>query len=636
VYNTRLDKWACLFVIVFLVLLFIPLSANAENVKVKVSGTAIANKVQMTQTGEFSFSLGETISSSGKGSVTGSFSGYDSSGLVYCTIQGTATTTYSVTGKNLSSVGKVSLSLTGATPSPLQISMSCKNTNVQNAPHDITNPFNFGGSSIEIEPMVGATASKTISIPGGQATWQFSIIERGGSTFESFDDFDFDVDVQSFDEIVQGETANIRVIVKLLKGQAETVQLFTTQYTKQDITAFLTPSKVAAGQVSTLQIKTSCDTSPDRYLFTIFGSPVGSKTFRSSEDAVSVNIKPNPNCENLVGSGETNINNLFDQGFAAGDTGNYPKAISFFNKVLDVDPDNVDALAYIGLMYSFLGVYQTAIDYYNKALENAPGDTIDETLILSFKSDAEKQLNPEKTITTVPTPSPPTSNMVLNEINGCRQSDSNAQLNCLKDLLEKYPNDPEVLIQIGVSYGTLGNYDQSIIFFEKSYAENPNADPLVVIGMTYLEIDDYNNAINYYLKAITDFPKAKLTEIAILDISYLCDKKNVERACELRSNDFVEQVPVQTVKDIVPNWIKNTAKWWCEGTINDQEFVNALQYLISEGIIIIPPTQSGQATSQDIPEWIKNNACWWADGLIDDSEFIAGIQYLIQEGIIIV
>ena len=37
-----------------------------------------------------------------------------------------------------------------------------------------------------------------------------------------------------------------------------------------------------------------------------------------------------------------------------------------------------------------------------------------------------------------------------------------------------------------------------------------------------------------------------------------------------------------------------------------------------------------------IPDWIKNNAGWWATDQIDDSAFVQGIQYLIQEGIIVV
>ena len=33
-----------------------------------------------------------------------------------------------------------------------------------------------------------------------------------------------------------------------------------------------------------------------------------------------------------------------------------------------------------------------------------------------------------------------------------------------------------------------------------------------------------------------------------------------------------------------------------------------------------------------IPDWIKNNAGWWADGSIDDNSFVEGIQFLIKEG----
>ncbi|MGB0856043.1 MAG: peptidase, partial [Nitrosopumilus sp.] len=35
----------------------------------------------------------------------------------------------------------------------------------------------------------------------------------------------------------------------------------------------------------------------------------------------------------------------------------------------------------------------------------------------------------------------------------------------------------------------------------------------------------------------------------------------------------------------------------------------------------------------EIPDWVKNNAEWWASGEIDDNSFVQGIQYLIQEGI---
>jgi hypothetical protein len=84
----------------------------------------------------------------------------------------------------------------------------------------------------------------------------------------------------------------------------------------------------------------------------------------------------------------------------------------------------------------------------------------------------------------------------------------------------------------------------------------------------------------------------------------------------------------------IPSWIKNDAKWWSEGTIDDQTFVGGIQYMIKNGIIVVPSTVSSTSQSQQIPTWIKNSAGWWADGQISDDDFVKGIQYLISNGII--
>ncbi len=83
----------------------------------------------------------------------------------------------------------------------------------------------------------------------------------------------------------------------------------------------------------------------------------------------------------------------------------------------------------------------------------------------------------------------------------------------------------------------------------------------------------------------------------------------------------------------IPDWIKNNAGWWADGSIDDKSFVQGIQFLIQKEIIVIPPTSQGSSSSNQIPAWIKNNAGWWADGAIDDSSFIQGLQFLIKEGI---
>jgi len=84
----------------------------------------------------------------------------------------------------------------------------------------------------------------------------------------------------------------------------------------------------------------------------------------------------------------------------------------------------------------------------------------------------------------------------------------------------------------------------------------------------------------------------------------------------------------------IPEWIKNNAGWWANGDIDDNSFVQGIQWLIKERIMKIPPTTQGiGAGGNEIPEWIKNNAGWWANGDIDDNSFVQGIQWLIKEGI---
>ena len=87
----------------------------------------------------------------------------------------------------------------------------------------------------------------------------------------------------------------------------------------------------------------------------------------------------------------------------------------------------------------------------------------------------------------------------------------------------------------------------------------------------------------------------------------------------------------------VPEWIKNNAGWWATDQINDSSFLQGIQYLIKEGIMVIPSTEtSNSSSSQEIPTWIKNNAGWWAEDKISEGEFVNAIEYLIKHGIIIV
>ena len=87
----------------------------------------------------------------------------------------------------------------------------------------------------------------------------------------------------------------------------------------------------------------------------------------------------------------------------------------------------------------------------------------------------------------------------------------------------------------------------------------------------------------------------------------------------------------------IPAWVKNSAGWWAQDIVGDDEFINSIQFLIKEKIITVAETQGNQEeSSQVIPAWIKGNAGWWADGLISDGDFMQGIQHLIEDNIIVI
>ena len=84
----------------------------------------------------------------------------------------------------------------------------------------------------------------------------------------------------------------------------------------------------------------------------------------------------------------------------------------------------------------------------------------------------------------------------------------------------------------------------------------------------------------------------------------------------------------------IPEWIRNNTLWWSQEQIDDDTFIQGIEYLIKNKIILIPQTQQETSTSEEIPSWIRNNAAWWAGGQIDDKTFVQGLEFMIKSGIL--
>ena len=82
----------------------------------------------------------------------------------------------------------------------------------------------------------------------------------------------------------------------------------------------------------------------------------------------------------------------------------------------------------------------------------------------------------------------------------------------------------------------------------------------------------------------------------------------------------------------IPDWVKDNARRWSSTSISDSEFIDVLEQMIKDRIIISPKENS--ISERIIPTWIKNNARWWSNDQISDDDFIKSIQYLVKKGII--
>ena len=73
------------------------------------------------------------------------------------------------------------------------------------------------------------------------------------------------------------------------------------------------------------------------------------------------------------------------------------------------------------------------------------------------------------------------------------------------------------------------------------------------------------------------------------------------------------------------------------GTIKNSQFELTFHpEKVEEAPADSPSTNETPDAQQNIsiPAWIKNNAKWWSEGQIDDKTFASGIQFLVKEGII--
>ena len=85
----------------------------------------------------------------------------------------------------------------------------------------------------------------------------------------------------------------------------------------------------------------------------------------------------------------------------------------------------------------------------------------------------------------------------------------------------------------------------------------------------------------------------------------------------------------------IPAWIKQSAGWWSNDEISDDEFLEGIDYMFEQRILSVTRDIVPQF-EWSIPSWVAQPAGWWSNDEISDDEFIEIITYLVEQRVIVI
>ena len=152
-------------------------------------------------------------------------------------------------------------------------------------------------------------------------------------------------------------------------------------------------------------------------------------------------------------------------------------------------------------------------------------------------------------------------------------------------------------------------------------------DEVVMVDFSVTVIDDFDQSIKATCKPESGF---------LFGIGETIVKCTAKDSAGNFATPVFFSIIVNPPPTLIPSWVKNVAEFWCQDKIDDESFIEGLQYLIDNKIIVVPATTETINDTKEVPQWVKNNACWWSEDSITDLDFASGIEYLVRQGIIVV
>ncbi|WP_445082579.1 tetratricopeptide repeat protein, partial [Candidatus Nitrosotalea sp. TS] len=313
---------------------------------------------------------------------------------------------------------------------------------------------------------------------------------------------------------------------------------------------------------------------------------------------------------------------------------------------LNKDPEDEVALATKASALFALGKYSDSLVYENQALQTNPSDTElvrNKAIMLFYIGRDADALQTIDNATLYPVDYPLKISILCS--NG-KYDEAILYVDEFYKQLGGGTQHSEDLdnFEKGLIYEKMGNQDTANDYYQLAMSDGGiSADNLDIVKarMYYNLLMDFNKTSEYAEKIPSGSPYYREASDLNVIAGYYQSKSENQSLTEVGASIIQPTlttntaIPVPTNQTMqIPGWIKNNAKWWSEGVVNDNDFVQGVQYLIKQKIINIPPQTQTASSATQIPAWVKSTAGWWGNGQVSDDDFVKGIEYLVRIGII--
>lgn len=221
--------------------------------------------------------------------------------------------------------------------------------------------------------------------------------------------------------------------------------------------------------------------------------------------------------------------------------GNYKQAITIYDEILEIVPNNISTLKMKGIAQSNLEDHTNSLKQFFRVLQYSPNDALALTgMGVGFGNLGEYQ----------------------------------ESISYIDRAYNEKPNS--VVIK---------NYKEFIDKVISKYPYTPTEKPK---GLE----KEYTTSIPEWVKPIARWwSEGNIDDTEFVSaLLYLIDNKIIQ----------IPPVETQNISDEIPEWVKNNAGWWADGEINDEAFVSGIQYMIEQGIIIVNIQDENKKSQEQI------------------------------------